>query len=567
MDRKALIAIVICGIVMLLYYPFILPLFSPKKATPTEVVEVMEEAAVADKHSVMTGAEPQSLPRPFPQAIQPQTEIPLQEVTLENELVKLVWSNEGAALTSVELKHFKDVEAKNILKLLKDVTTEYRPLAINAFTQKTNFQRQRYTIAERSDRRIVFTTSTEEGINIIKTIDLPSDKYNANMDIVLENSADSEVSFSYGIIASSLITHEGEPSTDMAAVAGLDVGNNRTKLVSTAPKGMPSQNESMGIAWCGSTNKYFATILKPTSDDLVASVSAQAFDATGALSGEKSVTGDFMVSLQTNNFRIPPHQSVKHSYLYFVGPKKEEVLRQYGTLDALLSYGWLTAISKALLAFLNAVHRAIPNYGISIIVLTIIIKAALFPLTRKSQVSMFRMQQLQPMISQMKERFKGDKQRMGKEQMLLFKKHGVNPMSGCLPMILQLPVFFALFRTLQLSFEMRQAPFLLWVTDLSRPDTLLHFSFNIPFIGNGLNILPLIMTAASFAQMKLTPKAPAADPQAQAQQRMMSFMPIMFAFILYHMPSGLTVYWTTSTIFSIIESLIIRRTIKKVKFK
>ena len=244
-----------------------------------------------------------------------------------------------------------------------------------------------------------------------------------------------------------------------------------------------------------------------------------------------------MVSLQTNKFRIPPHQSVKHSYLYFMGPKKEDVLEHYDTLDTLLSYGWLTSISKVLLAFLNAVHRVIPNYGISIIILTIIIKAILFPLTRKSQVSMFRMQQLQPMVSQLKEKYKHDKQRMGKEQMLLFKKHGANPMSGCLPMLLQLPVFFALFRTLQLSFEMRQAPFMFWINDLSRPDTLLLLPFTIPFLGNALNILPLIMTGASFAQMKLTPKAPAADSQAQAQQKMMSFMPIMFVFILYNMPS------------------------------
>jgi YidC/Oxa1 family membrane protein insertase len=138
-------------------------------------------------------------------------------------------------------------------------------------------------------------------------------------------------------------------------------------------------------------------------------------------------------------------------------------------------------------------------------------------------------------------------------------------MSGCLPMVLQIPVFFALFRTLQLSFEMRQAHFVSWIVDLSRPDTLLTLSFSIPFLGNALNILPLIMTGASVAQMKLTPKAPAADPQAQAQQKMMSFMPIMFAFILYRMPSGLTVYWTVSTILSIIEGIVIRRGLKKVR--
>ncbi len=563
MDRKAIIAIIICGVVMLLYYPFILPMFSPKKSKPAEE---MKEEVVSEKQADMkAAAEQQPLSKPSTQPIQPQTAIPLQEVTIENELLKMVWSNEGAALKSIKLKQFKDAEAKDILELLKGTYTEYHPLAVDTFAQKTNFQRQRYNILEQSANKIVFTTKLEEGINIIKTIDLPSHKYNVNMDIAIENTTDTEVLLSYNVIASSMITHEGEPSTDMAAVAGVDVGNKKTKLIRTAPKGFPSKNESVGIVWAGSTNKYFATILNPV--DSVASMNAQAFDAMGSLSNEKADTGDFMVSLQTNKFRIPPHQSVKHSYLYFMGPKKEDVLEHYDTLDTLLSYGWLTSISKVLLAFLNAVHRVIPNYGISIIILTIIIKAILFPLTRKSQVSMFRMQQLQPMVSQLKEKYKHDKQRMGKEQMLLFKKHGANPMSGCLPMLLQLPVFFALFRTLQLSFEMRQAPFMFWINDLSRPDTLLLLPFTIPFLGNALNILPLIMTGASFAQMKLTPKAPAADSQAQAQQKMMSFMPIMFAFILYHMPSGLTVYWTTSTIFSIIESLVIRRSLKKVKIK
>ena len=561
MDRKSLIAIIICGVVMLLYYPFILPLFSPKKSKPAEE---MKEEVVSEKHADMKAeAEQQPLLKPSTQTIPPQIELPIQEVTIENELLKMVWSNEGAALKSIKLKHFKDAEAKDILELLKDTYTEYHPLAIDTFAQKMSFQRQRYNILEHSANKIVFTTKLEEGINIIKTINLSSGKYDVNMDIALENNTDTEVSLSYNVIASSMITHEGIPSTDMAAVAGVDVGNKRTKLIRTAPKEFPSKNESVGISWTGSTNKYFATILKPVSSDSVASINAQAFDVMGALTNEKADTGDFMVSLQTNKFRIPPHQSVKHSYLYFMGPKKEEVLEHYDTLDALLSYGWLTSISKVLLAFLNAVHRVIPNYGISIIVLTIIIKAILFPLTRKSQLSMFRMQQLQPMVSQLKEKYKHDKQRMGKEQMLLFKKHGANPMSGCLPMLLQLPVFFALFRTLQLSFEMRQAPFMFWINDLSRPDTLMILPFTIPFLGNALNILPLIMTGASFAQMKLTPKAPAADSQAQAQQKMMSFMPIMFAFILYHMPSGLTVYWTTSTIFSIIESLVIRRSIKR----
>ncbi len=559
MDRKTLIAMIACGVIMILYYPFIMPLLSPKKT-------VLSEAAKEEIPYQSTEIEERGQVAVFsPQPIQPQKDIPLQEVVLENELVKMVWTNEGASLKSIKLKQFKDEEAKNVLALLKDGVTEYHPLSIDHILQKSNFRKQRYTVAKLADNKVAFTTQVEEGLSLVKTFSLLPGRYDVSMDVRIENNTETEISLSYNIIASSMIAHEGIPSSDMAAVVARDMGNKSIKLVQIATKKFPTVEESTRIVWAGAINKFFAAILKPTSNDLVASVNAQAFDAQGVLSNEKADLGDFMVTIQTQKLRLPSHGVANHNYIYYTGPKKEEYLKQYDTLGALLSYGWFHIISKALLAFLNTVHHAIPNYGISIIILTIVIKAVLFPLTRKSQMSMFRMQQLQPLVSQLKEKYKHDKQKLGKEQVLLFKKYGVNPMGGCLPMFLQLPVFFALFRTLQISFEMRQAPFCLWITDLSRPDTLLHFSFSLPLLGNALNILPLIMTAASYAQTRVTPKAPAADPQAQAQQKMMSFMPVMFAFILYSMPSGLTIYWTTSTLLSILETLLIRKTLKKVR--
>lgn len=559
MDRKTLIAMIACGVIMILYYPFIMPLLSPKKT-------VLSEATKEEIPYQSTEIEERGQVAAFsPQPIQPQKDIPLQEVVLENELVKMVLTNEGAGLKSIELKQFKDEDAKGVLALLKDGVTEYHPLAIDTILQKSNFRKQRYTVAKLADNKVAFTTQVEEGLSLVKTFSLLPGRYDVSMDVRIENNTETEISLSYNIIASSMIAHEGIPSTDMAAVVARDMGNKSIKLVQIATKKFPTVEESTCIVWAGAINKFFAAVLKPTSNDLVASIHAQAFDAQGVLSNEKADLGDFMVTLQTHKLRLPAHGAANHNYIYYTGPKKEEYLKQYDTLSALLSYGWFHIISKALLAFLNTVHHAIPNYGISIILLTIVIKAVLFPLTRKSQMSMFRMQQLQPLVSQLKEKYKHDKQKLGKEQVLLFKKYGVNPMGGCLPMFLQLPVFFALFRTLQISFEMRQAPFCLWITDLSRPDTLLHFSFSLPLLGNALNILPLIMTAASYAQTRVTPKAPAADPQAQAQQKMMSFMPVMFAFILYSMPSGLTIYWTTSTLLSILETLLIRKTLKKVR--
>jgi len=559
MDKKSLIAMIACGIIMILYYPFIMPLLSPKKTVPNEAAKEeipYRSTQIEDRVQV---------PAFSHQSVQSQTDIPLQEVVIENELVKYDLTNEGAGLKSVELKQFKGEEAKTTLSLLKDGATEYYPLAIDNILQRSNFRKQRYTVSKQGCNKVVFATQIEEGLRLVKTFSLLPSKYDVNMDVQIENNTDTEITLSYNIIASSMIAHEGIPASDMAAVIGRDMGNNRIKLVQIATKKFPTVEESTCIVWAGAVNKFFAAVLKPASNDLVASINAQAFDAQGSLSNEKADTGDFMVTVQTHKLRLPPHGAVNHNFIYYTGPKKEEYLKQYDTLGALLSYGWFHVISKVLLAFLNTVHHVIPNYGISIIILTIVIKAILFPLTRKSQMSMFRMQQLQPLVSQLKEKYKHDKQKLGKEQVLLFKKYGVNPMGGCLPMFLQLPVFFALFRTLQISFEMRQAPFCLWITDLSRPDTLLHFSFSLPILGNALNILPLIMTAASYAQTRITPKAPAADPQAQAQQKMMSFMPVMFAFILYSMPSGLTIYWTTSTLLSILETLLIRKTLKKVR--
>lgn len=155
-------------------------------------------------------------------------------------------------------------------------------------------------------------------MNLVKTVTMPSDKYHISMEVALENTTDAETAASYSIIASSLITHEGVPATDIAAVLGVDMGNKRTKLLKMAPKELPSKNESVGIVWAGSTNKYFSTILQPASSDMIASVNAQALNAEGVLTNEKAELADFMVMIQTNKFRIPPHETARHRYIYFM---------------------------------------------------------------------------------------------------------------------------------------------------------------------------------------------------------------------------------------------------------
>ncbi|MCP4364262.1 MAG: membrane protein insertase YidC, partial [Planctomycetes bacterium] len=435
-----------------------------------------------------------------------------------------------------------------------------RTLAINEILGKYDLSNRVFQVKEATPERISFQTSLENELRLTKTITLHKEKnYCVDVEILLENTANKETPLRYSIVSASHIWPEGTPSLDTSSVVGVSLGTKTKLILKTLGdlEGSPERNESHGIIWAGGADKYFASVLKPSTPDLIYGVTSREI-ADGRTKPGKNIE----VSVETNNFTLLPGSAEKHQFLLFLGPKKEEVLKEYG-LVKLLNFGMFTPVSKGLLRILNALYSVIPNYGFDIIIMTIVVKALLFPLTRKSQMSMFKMQKLQPQIKQLQEKYKNDKQRQGQEQMALFKRHGVNPMSGCLPIVLQLPIFYALFRTLQLSFEMRQAPFGLWIHDLARPDMLYTLSDPLPFLGSHINALPIIMAAASIVQMKMMPSNP--DPKMQQQQQLMKFMPIMFAFILYHMPSGLLLYWTTSTILSVGEQVLIRRMVARLK--
>lgn len=576
MDKKGIIALVLCAIILIIYFPYILPMISP----PAPKIDEREENDKEDKSLEQLGLEqttqdnsPASISPSFKETVSSEETsmigadyISLQDnIVLQNENIVSVWTNDGAAIKSVTLKKYKDSSRTREMEIIKPLTNDYLPMSIPSVKVSTNnksedikLSERRFEVINNSKDKAMFTTSLEGGVQLFKNIEFSPDKYHMTMDIVFKNNSDQNVACEYELIAASGIDYEGDPHTDITTVVGINKGNGGYKLLKTNLKNLPESNESVGISWVGSVNKYFAAILKPESSDWIRSAMFQPIRVN------EGVTEDFLAGVKTKAFTIPPRESVTHKYVVFLGPKLSKVMLEYN-LESLLGFGTFKVISTILLKVLNGFYNLIPNYGIAVLFLTFIVKLMLFPLTRKSQTSMFKMQDLQPKIEELKKKYKNDKQRMAKAQMELFKSHGANPLGGCLPMVLQLPVFFALFRTLQLSFEMRQAPFAFWISDLSMPDTLITLPFTLPVIGNMLNILPFIMTVASFVQMKLNPKTPTADPQAKMQQKMMSFMPLMFCFILYKMPSGLTLYWTTSTLFSIGENLFIRKSLKKIK--
>lgn len=242
--------------------------------------------------------------------------------------------------------------------------------------------------------------------------------------------------------------------------------------------------------------------------------------------------------------------------LYF-GPKSVKILKNAGRkLDKAVDFGMFDFIAKPCLWLMNFLYSFIPNYGVAIIILTIMMKGLLWPLGTKSYKSMNEMKRLQPIMTEIREKYKNDKKRMNEEVMGLYKTYKINPMGGCLPMIAQIPVFFALYRMLYEAIELRHAPFFGWITDLSAPDRLFRFDFAVPFMEQpyGIPVLTLVMGGTMFLQQKMTPSP--GDPN---QAKMMMLMPVVFTFIFINFSSGLVLYWLINNILSISQQYYISK--------
>ena len=238
-------------------------------------------------------------------------------------------------------------------------------------------------------------------------------------------------------------------------------------------------------------------------------------------------------------------------YKLFFGPKSTKILKGLDyELSKAINFGMFNFLAKPCLWFMNIIYGIIPNYGVAIILLTVFIKAILWPLGTKSYKSMAQMKKIQPLMMELREKYKNDKKKMNMEIMALYKTYKVNPVGGCLPMLLQMPVFFALYRMLYEAIELRHAPFFGWITDLSAPDRLFRFGFSIPFMQEpyGIPVLTIIMGGTMFLQQKLTP--PMGDP---AQAKMMMFMPLIFTVIFINFSSGLVLYWLINNVLSIAQ--------------
>lgn len=311
------------------------------------------------------------------------------------------------------------------------------------------------------------------------------------------------------------------------------------------------------LEYAGVMGQFFVNIVIPQENAQGQHIFAVSKDITMHNSVKIGKAVELAVTIPSMDLQAK--ESKLLDYDIFTGPKLNQVLGAMpGKLDDVMGYGWLTLLSEPMNWLLNIFHGWFGNWGWAIIGMTIVVRGLIWPLHRKSYMSMKRMSQLQPMMKELREKYPNDPQKMNMETMKLYQTYGINPMSGCLPMLIQIPIFFAFYRVLQSSTEMRGEPFILWIQDLARPDTVadMHLPFSVPFIGADIpiNILPIIMAATMILQMRLTPKA-----GDKMQQRIMNLMPVMFFAFCYNFASALALYWTTQNIISIGQNFLIRR--------
>ena len=299
------------------------------------------------------------------------------------------------------------------------------------------------------------------------------------------------------------------------------------------------------ILWAGVASQYFCTLVTAPKEQPGSGVWARRYEATKTSETARvyGITG----GLGTGPLTLAPGASISRHYSIYAGPKDFTALGKLGgDQQKVMNFGMFHLVSEFLLWSMNGLKSLMGNYAAAIIVLTILIKSALWPLQNKATSSMKRMQLLSPRMTELKEKYKDDPTKMNGELMKLYKQYGVNPFGGCLPMLVQIPIFFGFYSMLGSAIELRNSHFL-WIHDLSQPDTITHV------MGFPVNLLPIIMAGTMLWQMAISPKSGDA-----VQQRMMYFMPVIFLAFCYNYASGLALYWTTQNLFSIVQLYLTR---------
>ncbi len=546
MDAKTILAFVLSFVVLLLWSFF----FSQNEEQATrkegEPAEIGQERRVVEVPKAPAVSPPPQTPTQEGRKPEAGLAVSEREVKVETPLYRAVFGNVGPTIKSFKLKKYRqstDPDSPPIEMVgLEQGMGDFLSVGFQSPKGLGGNPKAVYEVDEKairlgpesSPRELVFRQRTEDGLSVQKVFRFYPDRYRIDLEVGVANGSEQTAQ---GAFEATLRAVPPEEKSSYYSYVGLVLLMNDELEEVKLKKASEEKTFTGDIDWVAYEDDYFISAVVPEGH------------SKGTFKGERLASGLLEGSYSAPSLSIGPSEQTSSAYTLYFGPRDLDILKDFGKkLDKAVDFGWTDIIAKPLLYVLHFFNQYIHNFGVSIILLTILVKILFWPLTHKSYKSMKEMQKLQPRLAKIREKYKNNKEQMNKEMMALYKTYKVNPMGGCLPMIIQIPVFFALFRILGNAIELRHAPFMLWINDLSAPDRLFHFPFKIPFMAppSGIPVLTLLMGASMFIQQKMTP-----TPGDPTQAKIMMFLPIIFTFLFINFPSGLVLYWLVNNILSI----------------
>lgn len=549
MDSRALIAILISLLAIFAYQELVLKRLYPPPAQHA-AGPTASPGAAPEPTAALVPALPPALTTPkAPGAAVAQG--PERTVEVATDLYDAVFTSRGARLKSFRLRRFRETAAPGSpgFEMVKPAEGGDLPLGLVASLPSGSVSDREVNyattapghleVASGQSPSIVFRAQTAGGLSLVKSFSFTASSYVFNMRATV---ASTQRGLSAGAVTMSqpLGAHAGY--YDIPEIQALVNGKTLTEGEKALRKGVAPV--SGPITYAGFGDRYFLSAFLPRKPAHGAlAMSLEGGEATAALS----------FAARGNAFAL--------NAAVYMGPKELGVLEAVDPqLRKAIDFGWTAFLALALLRALQLFHHIAPNYGADIILLTVAIRVVFLPMSIKSQRSMMRLQRLQPQVERLRQKFTDDKERLNREMMDLYRRNHVNPLGGCAPMLLQIPIFFGLYEALLNAIELRHAPFVGWITDLSAPDCL-----PVPYLPvlplthcAGVPVLVLLMGLSTFVQQWMSPQM--ADP---TQQRMMMFTPIVFTVMLVNFPAGLSLYYFASNLLGILQQFFLNREFKQ----
>jgi YidC/Oxa1 family membrane protein insertase len=549
MDRTAWIVVGLCVIGLVVWEFYLAKQMAPR---PAPVSGASRQASAAAIPAIVAASpSPMATPETAPTSLESVPSFTEKIETLHNSEVELRLTNRGGGITEAMMLNHIAEDAKRV------VLNSQRHMPIGAMVDDpAKPALPEFTLLRVSDSSISCELTTPDEIAVRKKFSLlqsseKKDNFLVELNVDVRNTgAQPYTKGDYFVaLGSAAPIHPRDYPYYTRLVWCLN-GKARDRNVSAFqgsggllgigqhPAQPFFQENFAGAEWTAVTDQFFATIIAPLNAKATG-IWGHSFE----VSAEQNMVG-IEGAMRMPGFELQPGQTYNARFQIWAGPKIYNRLAHLDHNEAeIMNFGVFKVVSQFLLNFLNTIHSVVKSYGISILVLTLVVRLVLWPLQSKANQTMRKTALLGPKMKELREKYKDDPTRMNQETMKLYKQYGINPVGGCLPMAIQIPIFFGLYQMLAQAVELRNAKFL-WVQDLSQPDTVAH----LPVLGWPINIIPLLMAATSVWLMAMTPKT--GDP---TQRRMMMFTPLIFLFFCYNFAAALALYYTAQNLFSVLQ--------------